>query len=154
MKILKIICVILIAAVCFPFLCGCDPVYGSVEISSNSYYDRMIIKDGKVYLLCYLEFESRKDYNQIFDVTAMSEEDEENGLLKDRGLKLYIFNAESLSDVNEDNIAQLIEPARRISISGRETMGFYGCFVGEHGGGTQKHDRELPDNITVAARAR
>lgn len=149
MKRSRIAAVILIAVFCFSFICGCDPVNGIVELSQNSYYDRMIIKDGKVYMLCQLEFVNNSRYDLSADVIASSAEDAENGLLKDRSLKLYIVSADSLSDVNEDNVEELLEPAGRIRISGHGTVQYCACFVGEHGGGMQKHDRELPDIIRI-----
>ena len=154
MKPARIICCILLAIICLTVFGGCDPGYGYVELSSNSFFDRMIIKDGKVYMLCELEFVNDSRYDLRVDVTAASPEDAENGLLKDPSLKLYLVTAESLSDVNEDNVEQLLDPAEGIRISGHGTERYYACFVGEHGGGMQKHDRELPDNITIAARAR
>ncbi|MBO6060612.1 MAG: hypothetical protein J6P98_00655 [Clostridia bacterium] len=152
MKLAKIVCIILSAVFCFMIFGACDPGYGYVKLSSNSYFDRMIIQDGKVYMLCYLEFVNNTGSEWNIDVTAASEEDEENGLLKDSRLTLYIVNAENLSDVNETNLAQLLEPADRIGIDEHGTVRYCACFVGEHGGGTQKHDRDLPDMITIAAR--
>lgn len=154
MKIARTVCAILLAVFCFSVITSCDPGYGYVKLSANSYFDRMIIQDGKVYMLCSLEFVNNTDSDWNIDVTAASEEDAENGLLKDSRLKLYIVNAESLSEVNEANVEGLLEPAGRIGIDERGTVRYCACFVGEHGGGTQKHDRELPDTITIAARPR
>ena len=154
MKLSRITAVILIAVFCLSFICGCDPVKDIVELSPNSYYDSMIIKDGNVYMLCQLEFVNNSRYELSAEVIAMSAEDAENGLLKDRSLKLYIVSAESLSDVNEENIEELLEPADGIRISGHGTVRYLACFVGEHGGGMEKHDRELPDNIIIDARPR
>ena len=151
MKLSKLAFLLLTAVLCLSFICSCDPVYGSVVLTDNSYFDRMIIKDGQVYMLCCLEFKNKSGGDQSIDVTAMSEEDAENGLLKDRSLELYFIEADSLSKVNEDNIDQLLYPAGRIEICGHDTIRYYACFVGEHGGGTSKHDRELP-HITIAAR--
>ena len=155
MKPARIICCVLTAIICLTIVGGCDPGHGYVELSSDSFFDRMIIQDGKVYMLCELEFvnESRFDLS-IDKVIASSPEDAENGLLKDPSLKFYIVSAESLSDVNEGNIEQLLDTAEGIRISGHGTVRYNVCFVGEHGGGMQKHDRELPDNITIATRAR
>ena len=152
MKLAKIVCIILLAVLSLMIFGGCDPGYGYVKLSSSSYFDRIIIQGGNVYMLCWLEFVNNTNSDWNIDVTAASEEDEENGLLKDSRLTLYIVNAENLSDVNETNIAQLLEPADRISIDAHGTVRYCACFVGEHGGGTQKHDRELPDMITIAAR--
>lgn len=153
MKLARFVCII-IAVFCLSIISACDPGYGYVKLSSNSYFDRMIIQDGKVYMLCYLEFVNNTGSDWSIDVTAASEEDEENGLLKNSRLDLYIVNAENLSKVNETNIEQLLEPADRINIDAHVTIRYYACFVGEHGGGAQKQDRELPDMITIAARPR
>ena len=154
MKLLRIAAVILVAVLCLSFISGCDPVKGVVELSPDSFYDRMIIKDGKVYMLCRLEFVNNSRFDLSADVIAASAEDAENGLLKDRSLSLYIISANSLSDVNEENIEELLEPADGIRISGHGTVRYLACFVGEHGGGMEKHDRELPDNIIIDARPR
>lgn len=154
MKRSRAAALIIIAVLCLPLICGCDPVKGIVELSPNSYYDRMIIKDGKVYMLCQLEFVNNSRFDLSADVIAMSTEDAENGLLKDRSLKLCIVGAESLLDVNEENIEELLEPAGSIRIGGHCTVRYCACFVGEHGGGMEKHDRELPDNIIIDARPR
>lgn len=154
MKPARIIYCVLIAIICITIVGGCDPGYGYVELSLNSFFDRMIIKDGKVYMLCELEFVNDSRFDLSIDVTAASPEDVENGLLKDRSLKLFIISAENLSYVNEENIEQLLDPADNMRISGHGTVRYCACFVGEHGGGMQKQDRELPDNITIATRER
>jgi hypothetical protein len=154
MKLAEIVCIIIAAVLCFMIVGGCDPGYGYVELTPNSYFDRFFIQDGKVYMLCCLEFVNNTGSDWSVDVAAASEEDEENGLLKDCHLKLYIVNAKDLSEVNEANIDRLLEPADRIGIDAHGTIRYCACFVGEHGGGMQKHDRELPDMITIAARPR
>ncbi|MBR4636319.1 MAG: hypothetical protein IKO51_08160 [Clostridia bacterium] len=147
----RVCCIILITAFCFIAISGCVSK-NAVILSQNSFFDRMIIHDGKVYMLCSLEFVNKSDDEQIIDVTAESMEDVKNGLLKDSSLKLYIFSA--TVEVNEENIEQLLEPAEHISINGHETVRYYACFVGEHGGGMQKQDRELPDKITITDRSK
>ncbi len=150
MKTIRTFCVILAALFCLVFAFGCGPVHGKVELSENSFFDRFIIHDGKASMLCCLEFVNYTGADQTIEVAAKSPEDAKNGLLKDSSLKLFIINADDLAEVDESNIDRLLEPAESISIAGQGTVRYMACFVGEHGGGLQKYDRELPQiSITV-----
>ena len=71
---------------------------------------------------------------------------------KESSLKTFIIGTDDPSEVNEDNIEQLLQPADGMKVPGRHAVWYYLCFVGKHGGGMRKHDRELPDNITITAR--
>ena len=68
----RVCCIILITAFCFIAISGCVSK-NAVILSQNSFFDRMIIHDGKVYMLCSLEFVNKSDDEQIIDVTAESD---------------------------------------------------------------------------------
>ncbi len=145
MKRIKTICFILAALLCFGSVSCLAPAKERAAVSPNSYFDRFIISEGRVYMLCYLELVNGGAERELISIRGYSAEDAENGLLKQKELEFYLLDVESLASVTEENVAELIKPAGEITIGANDTAALWACFVGEHGGGAQKHDRDLPE---------
>ena len=126
------------------FACGCKQADKGVTISSDSFFDRMIIKNDRVYMICYVEFENDADIEKTFTVKGESEEDVKNGLLSSKELQCFILETDEPASVDEDNIEGMLKPAEGVEIGAHSTGKYYVCFVGDHGNGETKNDRNLP----------
>lgn len=144
MKTAKNLCVLLAIAVCLVLFAGCRTETETVTVSAESYFDKLIIKNGKVYMVCSVEFVNDEDKPLNITVKGESEEDVKNGLLTDGALEFRVLNTDSVSAVSEENIEQLLEPACPLTLEANGAARYCVCFIGSHGGGEQKHDRELP----------
>lgn len=134
-------------ALLFAFTCGCIPSDNGVKVSENSFFDRMIVKGDSVYLICCVEFINEEDVKKTFSVKGESEEDVKNGLLKAKELKCFILETNDIATVNEDNIEDILKSAENIEVSAHGMEKYYVCFVGDHGSGESKSNRNLPKII-------
>ena len=89
----------------------------------NSYFSDFEIDDGKVYFKCYITLESAYPEERQVLLVAVSHEDVANGLLKSP----FLLTQLSVSVPANGSISQEV------------------TFIGQHNGGTRKHDRLLPE---------
>lgn len=94
----------------------------------KSYFSDFHVEEDKVYFECVLCIENNTDKRHKVKFTAESEEDKENGLIKDSKLNGYNGTLEtSLFDIEpKENMITVI-------------------FVGNYGGAEQKVNRLLPE---------
>ena len=137
----------IVFAFMFILTCGCTQTDKGVTVSSNSFFDKFIIKNDRVYMICYVEFVNESDLEKSFSVRGESVEDVKNGLISSKKLEFFILDASDLSSVGEGNIEELLNPAESLTIAAHSTVKYNVCFVGSHGGGYSKHDRNLPKII-------
>ena len=142
MKTIKKFCMIISITISLFLLHACFPAI--VKVSPNSFFDKMIIQGDQVYMVCYIEFVNISDVRKRIAVSGISDNDVENGLLKERSLSFYILNTDKLESIDEDSIIQLLQPMSYIDIDAHSTKNVICCFVGSHGSETRKHDRNLP----------
>ncbi|MBO4562533.1 MAG: hypothetical protein J5772_02855 [Clostridia bacterium] len=135
---------VFVLALMFVLACGCRQANDGIKVSSNSYFDRMIIKDDHICLICCVEFENDSDREKTFSVKGESSEDVKNGLLTSKELEFFILDTNDLSSVSEENIEQLLMSAESLTVGAHRTAKYYVCFVGDQGSGDSKHDRNLP----------
>lgn len=129
---------------CFSGTLGCSLTRDTVEVSSNSFFDRMIICNERVYFLCYIEFVNNSNYQKTIAVVGESASDVKNGLLIDKNLEFFIICSDDIGAINENNIDQFIQPTNSLSIAANSTAKYWICFLGAHNYGLRKHDRLLP----------
>ena len=134
----------IVFAFMFILTCGCTQTDKGVTVSSNSFFDKFIIKNDRVYMICYVEFVNDSDLKKTFSVRGESAEDAENGLLTAKNLEFFILDTDDLSYVGEGNVEDLLKHSESMTVAAHSTVQYYVCFVGEHGGGDSKHDRNLP----------
>lgn len=139
----------LMLVLCFSCVLGCNLTRDTVEVSSNSYFDRMIICNEKVYLLCYMEFVNNSNYQKTIAVAGESASDVKNGLLTEKTLEFCILcsdndEAINIEEINEDIINQVIQSTDSLSIAANSTAKYWVCFIGNHDYALQKHDRLMP----------
>lgn len=127
-----------------PSSLGCSLTRDTVKVFSNSFFDRMIICNERVYFLCYIEFVNNSNYQKNIAVVGESVSDVKNGLLLEKTLKFCIICSDDIGAINEKNIDQFIQPTNSLSITANSTATYWVCFVGNHNYGLQKHDRLLP----------
>lgn len=126
---------------------GCRQYEKSVIVSSNSFFDRMIISNDHVYMICYVEFVNDSNLKKTFSVRGESAEDVKNGLLNSIGLEFFLLETEDPSSISEENVEQMIRQSDSIKVEPHSTVKYYVCFAGEHGREDSKHDRNLPKII-------
>ena len=139
--------IVLIFALMFAFASGCRPARIGVTISADSFFDRFIINNSRVYMLCYVEFVNDSNQKMTFSVRGESLDDVINGLLTSKNLEFFILDTDDLISVNEGNVEELLTPEESMTVEAHSTARYYVCFVGDHGGGESKHDRNLPKII-------
>ena len=123
--------IILLVSVLFS-ACG----NSSQEILLNrdeSFFSDFHVEDGFVYLECYISVSNKNKSDIEFEIYVDYADDVKTGLLKESTL----FVCENIVD----NQIYLINAGA--------TEKFYCTFVGEYAGTLIKHDRNLPENITL-----
>ncbi len=127
--------VILVCVVCLSLCIGCMLLYfSSVQQNkilinpSQSYLSHFDIQDGHVYFYCTLTIENHTSFPQYISMAALFSNDVDNGLLKNPLCDGY-------SQFNDSKVFLLQEGENILNV----------VFVGLHNGGTQKHDRTLPE---------
>lgn len=122
--------IVLLALALVLVLSGCrpEPPVGVTVDEDNSFLRDFEIDDGKVYFYCWITLESACDEDRWVELRAQSPEDVAGGLLESPEM----FSSE-----------RFLVPAK-----GRVEYAEV-TFVGQHGGGTTKLNRLLPDIIVV-----
>ena len=104
-----------------------------VLIENESFKDGFDITDNNVYIHCRLTFENRSNSDVKIRINAAFDEDEKNGLLKQKNL--YGIFTENNSN---EYVVRANEKLRLINVD----------FVGEYAGNNQMANRLLP-NINI-----
>lgn len=119
--------VLFLSVVCMIFcLCSCQQKYVHIN-NEKSFYSNYKVEEGKVYVYCSLFIENPTETEKNVALMALFEEDVRNGLLKESMIDGYSVDGNT-------RIFRLQRGENQLNV----------VFVGQHAGGNQKHDRNLP----------
>ena len=134
---MKHLTILILSMIVIVSLCACSKKAALQKeaislIEEDSFFSDFEVKDGLVFIKCYLAIQNNSASDLAFTVSADFAKDVRIGLLKDP--VLYVCDSQNQVQV--------------LYLKAGETEEFECIFVGAHGGSTQKTDRNLPDNIS------
>ena len=110
----------------------------------HSYFHDFKIYNGKVYMYCTITLENITDNNLSFSIFAESYKDKVNGLITNERMKGYEWEIDEKTRDMKVTDKKIFFINRKQKISGLKIV-----FIGEHGSGNMKDNRNLPDIYIV-----
>ena len=110
----------------------------------HSYFHDFKIYNGKVYMYCTITLENITDNNLSFSIFAESYEDKVNGLITNERMKGYEWEIDEKTRDMKVTDKKIFFINRKQKISELKIV-----FIGEHGSGNMKDNRNLPDIYIV-----
>lgn len=110
----------------------------------HSYFHDFKIYNDKVYMYCTITLENITDNNLSFSIFAESYKDKVNGLITNERMKGYKW------EIDEKTRDMKVTDKKIFFINGKQKIsGLKIVFIGEHGSGNMKDNRNLPDIYIV-----
>ena len=110
----------------------------------HSYFHDFKIYNGKVYMYCTITLENITDNDLLFSIFAESYEDKVNGLITNERMKGYEWEIDEKTRDMKVTDKKIFFINRKQKISELKIV-----FIGEHGSGNMKDNRNLPDIYIV-----
>lgn len=110
----------------------------------HSYFHDFKIYNGKVYMYCTITLENITDNDLLFSIFAESYEDKVNGLITNERMKGYEWEIDEKTRDMKVTDKKIFFINRKQKISELKIV-----FIGEHGSGYMKDNRNLPDIYIV-----
>ena len=110
----------------------------------HSYFHDFKIYNGKVYMYCTITLENITDNDLSFSIFAESYEDKVNGLITNERMKGYEWEIDEKTRDMKVTDKKIFFINRKQKISELKIV-----FMGEHGSGYMKDNRNLPDTYIV-----
>lgn len=110
----------------------------------HSYFHDFKIYNGKVYMYCTITLENITDNDLSFNISAKSYEDKVNGLITNERMKGYEWEIDEKTRDMKVTDKKIFFINRKQKISELKIV-----FIGEHGSGNMKDNRNLPDIYIV-----
>ena len=110
----------------------------------HSYFHDFKIYNGKVYMYCTITLENITDNNLSFSIFAESYKDKVNGLITNERMKGYEWEIDEKTREMKVTDKKIFFVNRKQKISELKIV-----FIGEHGSGNMKDNRNLPDIYIV-----
>ena len=110
----------------------------------HSYFHDFKIYNGKVYMYCTITLENITDNNLSFSIFAESYKDKANGLITNERMKGYEWEIDEKTRDMKVTDKKIFFINRKQKISELKIV-----FIGEHGSGNMKDNRNLPDIYIV-----
>lgn len=110
----------------------------------HSYFHDFKIYNGKVYMYCTITLENITDNNLSFSIFAESYKDKVNGLITNERMKGYEWEIDEKTRDMKVTDKKIFFINRKQKISELKIV-----FIGEHGSGNMKENRNLPDIYIV-----
>ena len=110
----------------------------------HSYFHDFKIYNGKVYMYCTITLENITDNNLSFSIFAESYKDKVNGLITNERMKGYEWEIDEKTRDMKVTDKKIFFINRKQKISELKIV-----FMGEHGSGYMKDNRNLPDIYIV-----
>ena len=110
----------------------------------HSYFHDFKIYNGKVYMYCTITLENITDNDLSFSIFAKSYEDKVNGLITNERMKGYEWEIDEKTRDMKVTDKKIFFINRKQKISELKIV-----FMGEHGSGYMKDNRNLPDIYIV-----
>ena len=110
----------------------------------HSYFHDFKIYNGKVYMYCTITLENITDNNLSFSIFAESYKDKVNGLITNERMKGYEWEIDEKTRDMKVTDKKIFFINRKQKISELKIV-----FIGEHGSGYMKDNRNLPDIYIV-----
>lgn len=110
----------------------------------HSYFHDFKIYNGKVYMYCTITLENITDNDLLFSIFAESYEDKVNGLITNERIKGYEWEIDEKTRDMKVTDKKIFFINRKQKISELKIV-----FIGEHGSGYMKDNRNLPDIYIV-----
>ena len=110
----------------------------------HSYFHDFKIYNGKVYMYCTITLENITDNDLLFSIFAESYEDKVNGLITNERIKGYEWEIDEKTRDMKVTDKKIFFINRKQKISELKIV-----FMGEHGSGYMKDNRNLPDIYIV-----
>ena len=110
----------------------------------HSYFHDFKIYNDKVYMYCTITLENITDNNLSFSIFAESYKDKVNGLITNERMKGYEW------EIDEKTRDMKVTDKKIFFINGKQKISELKIvFIGEHGSGNMKDNRNLPDIYIV-----
>ncbi len=110
----------------------------------HSYFHDFKIYNDKVYMYCTITLENITDNDLSFSIFAESYKDKVNGLITNERMKGYEW------EIDEKTRDMKVTDKKIFFINGKQKIsGLKIVFIGEHGSGNMKDNRNLPDIYIV-----
>ena len=110
----------------------------------HSYFHDFKIYNGKVYMYCTITLENITDNDLSFSIFAESYKDKANGLITNERMKGYEW------EIDEKTIDMKVTDKKIFFINRKQKISELKIvFIGEHGSGNMKDNRNLPDIYIV-----
>ena len=110
----------------------------------HSYFHDFKIYNGKVYMYCTITLENITDNDLSFSIFAESYEDKINGLITNERMKGFEWEIDEKTRDMKVTDKKIFFINRKQKISELKIV-----FIGEHGSGNMKDNRNLPDIYIV-----
>ena len=110
----------------------------------HSYFHDFKIYNGKVYMYCTITLENITDNDLSFSIFAESYKDKANGLITNERMKGYEWEIDEKTRDMKVTDKKIFFINRKQKISELKIV-----FIGEHGSGYMKDNRNLPDIYIV-----
>ena len=110
----------------------------------HSYFHDFKIYNGKVYMYCTITLENITDNNLSFSIFAESYKDKVNDLITNERMKGYEWEIDEKTREMKVTDKKIFFINRKQKISELKIV-----FIGEHGSGNMKDNRNLPDIYIV-----
>lgn len=110
----------------------------------HSYFHDFKIYNGKVYMYCTITLENITDNDLLFSIFAESYEDKINGLITNERMKGFEWEIDEKTRDMKVTDKKIFFINRKQKISELKIV-----FIGEHGSGNMKDNRNLPDIYIV-----
>ena len=110
----------------------------------HSYFHDFKIYNDKVYMYCTITLENITDNNLSFSIFAESYKDKVNGLITNERMKGYEWEIDEKTRDMKVTDKKIFFINRKQKISELKIV-----FMGEHGSGYMKDNRNLPDTYIV-----
>ena len=110
----------------------------------HSYFHDFKIYNGKVYMYCTITLENITDNDLLFSIFAESYKDKVNGLITNERMKGYEWEIDEKTRDVKVTDKKIFFINRKQKISELKIV-----FIGEHGSGNMKYNRNLPDIYIV-----
>ena len=110
----------------------------------HSYFHDFKIYNGKVYMYCTITLENITDNDLSFSIFAESYEDKINGLITNERMKGFEWEIDEKTRDMKVTDKKIFFINRKQKISELKIV-----FIGEHGSGYMKDNRNLPDIYIV-----
>ena len=110
----------------------------------HCYFHDFKIYNGKVYMYCTITLENITDNNLSFSIFAESYKDKVNGLITNERMKGYEWEIDEKTREIKVTDKKIFFINRKQKISELKIV-----FIGEHGSGNMKDNRNLPDIYIV-----